>query len=104
MGASHVIPFSSISRRQTYESVETAAQAADSADAPVPGLHPARWVHIDQSSHGAEVLGEDVPREQWPALREKHWAIINVWKPISDVSRGSGSIKICGVRYGEGHR
>ncbi len=44
---------------------------------------PARFVHIDQSYHGAwQVLRDNLPPEEVARLKKTRWSIINVWRPI----------------------
>ena len=85
-GATKVIPFSHMARTQTYEAAKEAAR-----DSPELGLvnvmHPQRFVHIDQSPAGAEILAGDVFKDAWPDMSKAHWGIINVWQPLLPVIR-----------------
>lgn len=82
-----MIPFSHNFRKHTYEAVEAEAKAAESDNQYIAGMHPARWVHIDQSPDGANILGDNIFKEKWPTMSTGRWAIINVWHPVSSVVR-----------------
>jgi hypothetical protein len=54
----------------------------------INGCHPVRYIHIDQSPKGAQTLGDELFKQDWPAMSEsRRWGIINVWQPLSLVRR-----------------
>lgn len=80
-------PFSHIVRRQTFEkAAEMAAQPVADRE-PVGFVTPARYAHVDQSYKGAvQTLQHDMP-DHAEDLAKKRWGIINVWRPISPITR-----------------
>ena len=91
LGASKVVPMSAVARQNTYEALEKDAEVKGPDD--VDGTRtagafgPARWVHVDQSTAGARVILRDIMGDDSERLSKSRWAIINIWKAISDVVR-----------------
>ncbi len=88
-GATSVYIFSHITRRDDSAKIQ-AALATDpklsSASTPVPGIFPARYIHIDQTPACALQVLQDHFDASSPVGRhalEKNgrWGIINGWRP-----------------------
>lgn len=49
---------------------------------------PARFAHVDQSYDGAQTfIHDNIDTGLAEKLTQKHWAIINVWRPLKDLKR-----------------
>lgn len=81
-GASEVHVISHMCRRDTHAASVDAAKGKEGAEF-VSIMNPARFVHVDQTYHGAEqVLYLNLPEEEADRRVKKRWGIINVWQPI----------------------
>jgi len=57
-------------------------------------------VHVDQSYFGAELVRDaklaDLPEDEAKKLKNGRWAIINLWRPFSEVNRDN--LAVCDAR------
>ncbi|KAK4962444.1 hypothetical protein LTR10_000070 [Elasticomyces elasticus] len=83
-GATKVLPFSHIIRRQAYSEALKEAKSKQSLDDIVRSISVAMFAHVDQSYDGAyQVLRDNVsPASDAERLSECRFGIINVWRPI----------------------
>jgi hypothetical protein len=55
---------------------------------PTSVMVPARRVHVDQSETGAfELFKDNMTLKQVERLQKSRWAIINIWRPLTQVPR-----------------
>lgn len=80
--ASKVHVVSHLVRRHSWETAQDAGKGlADGEMVPLASYATNRYVHIDQSTKGAEaLLREELPSlEEAARLGQGRWGIINVW-------------------------
>ncbi|USW59133.1 Putative hydroxylase/desaturase AsaB [Septoria linicola] len=89
-GASDVLVFNHVCRREPYQVVLDIPQDAPDMQK-LPKQHPAMLAHVDQSYHGADLLLATLNHEgaaEIKAKAQKHrWGIINLWKPLRTIIR-----------------
>ncbi|KAK3690984.1 hypothetical protein LTR37_018886 [Vermiconidia calcicola] len=81
-GASDVLPFSHLVRRNLASTVKAQADGLkDSDTVSAPG--PTIFAHCDNSVNGAlTVLENNVPAAELEKRKNSRWAIMNVWRPL----------------------
>ncbi|KAL8287425.1 hypothetical protein RQP46_003283 [Phenoliferia psychrophenolica] len=91
-GATKIFPVAHIVRRLQFNAVvEAEKDLAD--DAPVSAPTSNRSVHVDQSYFGAELVRDyklstmGLPADEVEKLKGVRWGIINLWRPLNDVTR-----------------
>lgn len=95
-GATSVLPFSHIIRRDSRDAVLPAC-IDKSPDDLVSLSGPVTHIHVDQSYAGAEqVLRQNVNHAEADRLGESRWGIINVWQLIRPVERSP--LAVCDAR------
>lgn len=81
-GATKVYPFSHITRWETTEIALADSEKKTDSEI-VRKMHPARYIHVDQSYDGAaDVLHDNAPDPGPETLGKTRWGIINAWRPI----------------------
>ncbi|OAP55149.1 hypothetical protein AYL99_10849 [Fonsecaea erecta] len=96
-GATQVRPYSHLVRRERWEAAQSALEGKEDHEV-VRKKVPARFVHVDHSYDGAEqILRDNMPdEEERDRLTKTRWAIINVWRPIREVTRDP--LAVCDAR------
>ena len=91
-GATTIYPVAHIVRRLQFQDVVDAEKdLAD--DAPVSAPTSNRSVHVDQSYFGAELVRDyklktlGLSPDEVARLNAGRWSIINLWRPLNDVTR-----------------
>jgi hypothetical protein len=90
-GASRVICFSHLVRRNKHSEIKHLIDDKDLPDDTPTGIvPPSPAVHIDQSAAGSlEILRDNLPAAEAEEIERsgKRWAIINLWRPIKPIKR-----------------
>ncbi|KAK5113357.1 hypothetical protein LTR62_003456 [Meristemomyces frigidus] len=84
-GATEVIPFSNLVRKDTAEQVSQSGEGLNDSD-PLPAAGPTRFAHCDNSTKGALTVLEAVAPDAERRMKSR-WAIMNVWRGIRTVTR-----------------
>ncbi|KAL8279416.1 hypothetical protein RQP46_008228 [Phenoliferia psychrophenolica] len=91
-GATTLFAVTHTLRRLQYADV-VAAEKDLADDAPATGPTSNRSVHVDQSYIGAQLVRDynfkmlSLPEEQIEKLKGSRWAIVNLWRPLNNVTR-----------------
>lgn len=84
-GATDVVNFSHLVRRDTAEQVKESAAGLKDSDS-LPAAGPTRFAHLDNSENGALTVIKDGTTD-WEKRLKSRWAIINTWRGIVPVTR-----------------
>lgn len=84
-GATEVVNFSHLVRRDTAETVKSSAEGLKDSDS-LPAAGPTRFAHLDNSENGALTVLKDGAPDYEKRLKSR-WAIINTWRGITTVTR-----------------
>ena len=96
-GATHVRAVSHVVRNQSWEEANQGG-ATGNHIAKKRGSHPARYIHIDQSYHGALLrLREHLSDAEVERLTKTRWAIVNVWRPFGRPAERD-ALAVCDAR------